>query len=186
MTRGLSASIQSRLASLSQVRILLVSVATTGSTQFYTNAPFDVVYDSNTYQAQGNFLGVTDVEENAELIITNCNLLISALDSDNITTFATSAMVGKQVIIRSAYLNPTDNSIIDTPIIVFQGKVTGYTVADADKTATISLEVASTFANFEKTTGRYTNEGSFQREHPNDRSMQFSHEDIQDIKWGRN
>ena len=186
MARGLSATIQSRLASLSQVRVILVSVATTGSTQYYTNAPFDIVFDSNTYQAQADFLGVTDVEENAELIITNCNLIISGLDTDNITTFAQTGMVGKQVIIRSAYLNPTDNSIIDTPIITFKGKATGYAVADADKTATISLEVASTFANFEKTTGRYTNEGSFQREHPNDRSMQFSHQVIQDIKWGRN
>ena len=186
MTRGLSATIKSRLASLSQVRVLLVSVATTGSTQYYTNAPFSIVFDSNTYEAQGNFLGVTEVEENAELIITNLNLLISALDSTNVTTFAKTEMVGKEVIVRSAYLNPTDNSIIDTPIITFKGKVTGYSVTNADKTATISLEVASTFANFEKTTGRYTNEGSFRREFPNDRSMELSHEDIQDIKWGRN
>jgi hypothetical protein len=76
-------------------------------------------------------------------------------------------------------------AIIDTPIITFKGKVTGYTVADANTTATISLKVASTFANFEKTTGRYTNEGSFQREHATDRSMEFAHQDLLDMKWGR-
>ena len=185
MTRGLSATIQSRLASLSQIRIQLVEVATTGATQYFTNCPFSIVFDSNTYQAQSNFLGVTDIEENAELVITNCKIAISGLDTSNITTFAKSEMIGKQVIIRSAYLQPDTRAITDTPIITFKGKVTGYIVSDAEKTATISLEVASTFANFEKTTGRYTNEGSFQREHPNDRSMEFAHSDLNDIKWGR-
>ena len=185
MTRGLSATIQSNLASLSQIRIQLVEIATTGATQYFTNCPFSIDYASNTYEAQSNFLGVSDIEENAELIITNCKIAISGLDVSNITTFAKSQMIGKTVIIRSAYLNPNTRAIIDTPIITFKGKVTGYSIVDAEKTATITLEVASTFANFDKTTGRYTNEGSFQREHPTDRSMQFAHEDLQDIRWGK-
>ena len=185
MARGLSTTIKTYLTNQSQIRITLIEIATTGSTIYYTDAPFDVDYDGNTYQAQGNFLGVSNVEENAELIITNCQLVISALETANITTYATSGMINKQVTVRSAYLDPTDNSIVDTPIITFKGKVTGYTVSDADATATISLEIASTFANFEKTTGRYTNEGSFQREHPTDRGMEFAHESLQDLKWGR-
>ena len=185
MARGLSATIQSTLANRSQTRIMLIEIATTGSTQYYTDAPFDVVFDSNTYQAQGNFLGVSNVEENAELIITSCQLIISALETSNITTFCQSAQIGKGIIIRSAYLDPTDSSIIDTPIITFKGKCTGYSIADAQETATISLEVASTFANFEKNNGRYTNEGSFRREHPNDRGMEFAHEGLSDIRWGR-
>lgn len=185
MTRGLSSTINTYLANQSQIRVTLVEIQTTGSTVYYTDAPFDIDYAGNTYEAQGNFLGVSNVEENAELIITNCQLIISALDVGNITTYATSGIINKQVIVRSAYLDPTDQSIVDTPIITFKGKITGYAVTDAQNTATIALEVASTFANFEKTTGRYTNEGNFQREHPQDRSMEFSHESLADIKWGR-
>ena len=185
MTRGLSSTINTYLANQSQIRVTLVSIQTPSSTVYYTDAPFDIDYDSNTYEAQGTFLGVSAVEENAELIITNCQLIISAVESGNITTFATSGIINKQVIVSSAYLDPTNMSIVDVPVITFKGKITGYTIADADATATISLEVASTFANFEKTTGRYTNEGSFQREHPQDRGMEFAHESIQDIRWGR-
>ena len=185
MARGLSATVQTYLANQSQIRVLLIDITTPSSTIYYTTAPFDVDYSGNTYQAQGNFLGVSNVEENAELIITSCQLVISAIDVANITTYATSSIINKSVTVRSAYLNPTDMSIVGTPIITFKGKITGYTVSDADQTATIALEVASTFANFDKTNGRYTNEGSFHREHAQDRGMEFAHESLQDLKWGR-
>ena len=185
MARGLSATVQTYLANQSQIRVLLIDITTPSSTIYYTTAPFDVDYSGNTYTAQGNFLGVSNVEENAELIITSCQLVISAIDTANITTYATSSIINKSVIVRSAYLDPTDNSIVGTPIITFKGKITGYTISDADATATIALEVASTFANFDKTNGRYTNEGSFHREHAQDRGMEFAHESLQDLKWGR-
>ena len=185
MARGLSATIQTYLANRSQIRVVLIDITTPSSTIYYTTAPFDVDYSGNTYQAQGNFLGISNIEENAELIITSCNLLISALDVSNITTFATSSIINKPVTFRSAYLDPTNMSIVGTPIITFKGKITGYTVSDADVTASIALEVSSVFANFDKTNGRYTNEGSFHREHPTDRSMEFAHENLKDLKWGR-
>jgi len=185
MARGLASALKTYLANQSQVKVGLIEIETSTGTVYYTDASFDIDYGGNTYTAQGNFLSVTEAEENAELVITNCILAISALDPANITKFATSANVNKTVIIRIAYLDPTNNSIVGTPIITFKGKITGYTVTDARNTATIGLEVASSFANFEKTNGRRTNEGSFQREHPSDKSMEFSHQTIQDILWGR-
>ena len=185
MARGLSATVQTYLANRSQLRISLIEIETVASTVYYTTAPFDVTYNGNDYQAEGNFIGVSGVEENADLIISSCNLIISALNVDNITTYATSSIINKSVIVRSAYLDPTDMSIVGTPIITFKGKITGYTVADAATTATITLEISSVFANFDKTNGRYTNEGSFHREHPQDRSMEFAHENLKDLKWGR-
>ena len=184
MARGLSATLQSTLAAQSQIRVTLISIETGSGTNYFTNANFDVVYDSNTYQAQANFLSVTDTEENAELIITNCKIALSALDTANITTYATSSIINKEVIIYSAYLD-SSMAIIGTPTIMFKGKITGYSISDARNTATIALEVSSSFANFEKITGRRTNEGSFRIEHPSDRSMEKSHESIIDLKWGR-
>lgn len=185
MARGLSATVQTYLANQSQIRVLLIDITTPSSTIYYTTASFDVDYSGNTYQAQGNFLGISNIEENAELIITSCNLLISALDVSNITTFATSSIINKTVTVRSAYLDPTNMSVVGTPIITFKGKITGYTVTDADVTASIALEVSSVFANFDKTNGRYTNEGSFHKEHPQDRGMEFAHENLKDLRWGR-
>jgi hypothetical protein len=184
MARGLSATIQSTLAGRSQIRVSLISIETASTTNYFTNANFNIDYGGNTYQAQANFLSVTDTEENAELIITSCTIALSALDIANITTYANSGIINKEVIIYSAYLD-SNMSIIGTPIIMFKGKITGYTISDARNTATIGLEVSSSFANFEKTVGRRTNEGNFRIEHPTDRSMEKSHESIADIKWGR-
>ena len=37
-----------------------------GSTTRYTDAPYNISFDSNTYTAQGVFLGVSETEENAD------------------------------------------------------------------------------------------------------------------------
>ena len=185
MARGLSATIQSRLASLSQVKVFRAEITTPSSTVYYTDAPFDVDFNSNTYEAQADFLAVSNVEENAELIITGLTLSISGLKTANIQTFATSGIINKEVIMRSAYLDPTDNSIIDTPIIMFKGKISGYGVEDARDTCTIALNVSSTFANFDKVNGRRTNQDSFHREHPQDDGMEYSYRMLEEIKWGK-
>lgn len=184
MARGLSSTIKTYLENQSQIKVGLVEINTASSTVYYTDAPFDIDYNSNTYQAQGNWLGVSDIEENTDLVITRCSLRIGGLVSANISTFAQSSIINKSVILYTAFLNPTNNTIVGTPIITFQGKVTGYSVLNAANTASIQLEVSSLFANFEKTTGRRTNTASFQREHPTDFGMAFSHETTEGIQWG--
>jgi hypothetical protein len=184
MARSLSTALRSHLEGNSFVFVKLVKLATTGGTQYLTDAPFDITYDANVYSAQGTFLGITDAEEQADVIVSKSNIILSAIESGNMSTYAQSSMINQAVEIYIAYLNPTNNAIIGDPILTFKGKVVGYNVQDARKTATISLECANSFANFEKTNGRKTNEGSFQQEHPTDRSMEFT-DQMFDFNWGR-
>lgn len=185
MARSLGSTINSYLAGRSHIRISMIEIETSTGTVYYTDGPFSVSYAGNTYLAQGTFLSVTDTEENTDLVITNCSINISALDPANITKFATSANVNKSVTVMGTYLDPTDNSIVGTPIITFKGKITGYTVSNARNTGKINLAVASNFADFEKINGRRTNEGSWQKLYPGDRTMEFAHQTIEDINWGK-
>jgi len=186
MSRGLDSSVNTYLAGDALVSFLLVDIGVNGSsTIYYTDGPFDVDYNSNTYEAQGNFLGVSEAQETGELQITNVNLQISALDVSNVTTFARSEQINQPVEIRRAFINPTDNSIVGTPVTLFKGRVGGYSVTDADETATITYEVVSQFANFDKVVGRRTNIANFQREYPTDFGMEYSHETLNDLKWGQ-
>ena len=184
MARSLSTALRSHLEGNAFIFVKLVKLATAGGTQYLTDAPFDIAYDSNTYTAQGSFLGITDVEENADVVVSKSNIILSAIESGNMSTFAETNIINQAVEIYIAYLDPTDNSIIGDPIQTFKGKVVGYNVQDARKTATINLECANSFANFEKTNGRRTNEGSFRIEHPNDRGMEFT-DQMFDFNWGR-
>lgn len=191
MSRGLSSAQNSYLAGNSLIAVTLIEIGVNSGTDlYYTDAPFDIDYNGTTYEAQGNFLGISETSETADLQITNINLVISALDVNNVTTLATSNQINQNVSIYRAFLDPTDSSLIgdsagDQAILLFKGKISGYRIADANDTATITLEVTSQFANFNRKTGRRTNLGSFQREHEFDFGMEYSHETTQDIKWGK-
>lgn len=191
MTRGLSSAQNTYLAGDALVAVTLIDIGINGGTDLaYTDAPFDIVYDGTTYEAQGNFMGISESSETADLQITNINLVISALDINNVRTLAKSEQINQNVSVYRTFLDPTDNSLIgdsagDQAILIFKGKIAGYRITDANDTATITLEVSSQFANFNRKTGRRTNSASLQREHPQDFGFQYSHETLQDIRWGK-
>ena len=165
---------------------------------YYTDAPFDITYDSttapdsgtNTYQAQGDFLGISETQENSEVRVSNINLTLSALNSTNITTFAKTEQINQTVTIYRVLLDQSTNAIVgdsagDQAIMIFKGKISGYRITDAEETAELTLQVDSQFTNFEKINCRRTNITNFQREHPTDFAMEFSHETLDDVRWGK-
>lgn len=191
MSRGLSANQNSYLAGDSLLGMTLIHIGVNnGSDLYYTDAPFDLTYDGDTYEAQGSFLGISETSETADLQITSINLVISALDLTNVTTLATSNQINQDVEIYKVFLDPTDNTLIgdsagDEAVLIFKGKIAGYRIEDADDTATITIEVNSQFTNFDRRNGRRTNLANFQREHATDFGMEYSHESLLDMKWGK-
>ena len=190
MTRDFTSSLKSYLAGNSLTEVFLLKINTSSSTVYYTSGPFNIDYDGNTYTAQGNFLTLSEGQETAEVQIHSVNIIISAVETSNITTFATSDMINKDVEIYRAYLNPVTmqlngDSAGDAVFLAFKGKVAGYQVTNNVSTADIQLQVSSQFINFTRKNGRRSNLVNFQREHPTDFSMQFSHETVTDIFWGK-
>lgn len=186
MTRGLGSVTQTTLARDAIVSYLLLNIAG----YRYTDAPFDIVNgvegSSNTYDAQGEFLGIAEIDENSELAISSIQIDLSALAPSVISQYATSSIVNQDVkIYRILFDQGTGSNISDDPVLIFQGRIAGYRLQDADETATLSIQVDSQFTNFEKITCRRTNNNNFQREFPNDHSMEFSHETLADLKWGK-
>ena len=190
MTREFSNSLNTYLAGNSLAEVFLLNIQTTTGTLYITSAPFDINYDGQTYQAQGDFLTLSEGQETAELQIHSVNIIISAVDVSNITTFGTSDIINKNVEIRRAYLDPITNrlqgdSAGDAVFLAFKGKIAGYQISNNINTADIQLQVSSQFINFTRKNGRRSNLVNFQREHPTDFSMQHSHETVQDIFWGK-
>ena len=68
---------------------------------------------------------------------------------------------------------------------VFDGRIMNYNIRETDSTATVTMTVASLFADFERKNGRRTNNASQQRVFSSDLGMNFSAEIVKDIKWGR-
>jgi len=185
-TRQFGSATRTTLARDAIVSYLLLNVAG----YRYTDAPYDITNgvegSSNTYEAQGQFLGIAEVDENSELTISSIQIEFSALVPAVLSQFATSNIINQDVkIYRIFYDQATGTNIADDPILIFQGRIAGYRISDADETATFSLQVDSQFTNFEKVTCRRTNNSNFQREYPDDFSMEFSHQVLKDLKWGK-
>ena len=191
MSRELSQLQNNHLAGDAFIAFTLIDIGIQGGTDLaYTDAPYDVDYNGTTYEAQGQFLGVSETRETSDLQITSINLVISALDLTTVQTLATSNQINQDVTIRRVFVNPTNQELIgdsagDKSIMLFKGKIAGYRIEDAADTAEMVIEVNSQFTNFDRKTGRRTNLANFQREHPLDFGMQYSHENLIDIKWGK-
>ena len=203
MARGLSNVTQTFLARDAIVSYLLIEIGVSTpvgglNSVYYTDAPFDISYDTDTapdsgvnvYSAQGNFLAISQAQENSELRVSSISLTLSALNLTNITTFAKSEQINQKVAIHRVFWDQSTDSLIydtagDGPLLIFKGKIVGYKIADARDTATLTLQVDSQFTNFEKINCRRTNVTNFQREHPTDFSMEYSHETLNDVRWGK-
>ena len=156
--------------------------------------PYDITaYFGGTYLAQGNFLGYSEASETADLQITNINLIFTALDITSVRQLCNSNQINQTVTIRRVFVDPGDSALglitdssgtIDT-IDIFEGSIGGYRIEDADDTATVTIEVNSQFTNFDRRNGRRSSLKNFQREHPTDFGMEYSHESMLDIKWGK-
>lgn len=189
--RGLSDAQNTYLAGNALLVITLIQINVYDDTPYYfTDGPFSVNYNGDTYLAQGRFISISEAQETADLQVTNVNLVLTALDSEMVQKFCRSGQINQTVTVRKAFLDPTDNRLIgdssgDEALVVFKGNIAGYKIQDSQDSATIQIEVSSQFNNFNRTSGRRSNLGSFQREHPQDYFMQYSHETLQDIRWGK-
>jgi len=191
MTREFPNSLQTYLAGNSFVSVLLVKIQKPdNSYTLWTDAPYDIDFNGDTYLAQGDFLSITEGQETSEIQIHSVSIQISALDVTNITTYATSNIINRTVEIRRAFLDPITQQLQgdssgDSGFLLFKGRVAAYAVNNNVNNADIVLQVSSQFINFQRTSGRRSNLTNFQREHPDDFGMEYSHETLSEINWGK-
>jgi len=147
------------------------------NTLHLTNAGFDIKYDSpssptagvNTYSAQGDFMGFSSVAEEFDVKVGKFSIYLGALGNDYVRNFvfqdpSTGQRVdieGSRVVIYKAFLNRTSNlAIIDQPIIVFDGTIYNVAISESGVTSQITIDCSTLFADFERSAGRKTNNGS--------------------------
>jgi hypothetical protein len=129
---------------------------------FLCGGGFDIVQGGNTYTAQGDFIGYSTVSEEFDVKVGKFSIYLSALGSGMINRFVDKDVEGKRVRIRKAFLDITSTSmaIINTPIIVFDGQIYNVSVVETENSASITIDCSTLFADFERTAGRRTTNGS--------------------------
>ena len=151
--------------------------------QYLTDNGYDVPFDGDTYLANGYLLELDATKESTDLRVGSVDIELTAVDQIFIALFLTGNWINRTVRVRRAFLD--DNGQVLETFITFDGQITEYEVTEEDDTATMVLSVASHWADFERTSGRVTNNNSQQYHFPGDLGFQYAANSIRDLKWGK-
>ena len=150
-----------------------------------TNWARDVSALSTTFLSSSDLLEIDQVSESSELQINSLNLTFSGVSQTFVALFLTNDYIDVRTRIWTAVISNTD-SVIGEPILIFDGRVTGYGITDTDDNSTVEVEVASHWKDFDKTNGRKTNSNTQQLYFAGDKGFDFAADTVKDIKWGKN
>ena len=192
MPRNIGAALQSKLEA-KQVFVADLIEMHFDTPIYFTTTNINLTFDSdtapdssaNTYLAQGQFLSYGNIVESSDLRIGTLELTFTAVDPTMVAIVLNNAYIDKRVVIYRAVLNANYTFTSSDVFLVFDGRITGYLIKEAEKTAEIILTCASQFADFERTNGRRTNPASQNLYFPGDRGMDFSPQIAKNIAWGR-
>jgi hypothetical protein len=92
--------------------------------------------------------------------------------------------MNKQAFVYRGFLD-SSQALISDPFLLFDGRIENFNIEEDDNSSTVSISVASHWADFEKQKGRKTNTGSQKLHFPNDVGFDYASQAIQDIKWGK-
>lgn len=192
MARELKNSLETKLAARSVFAADLIELHLS-TPLYFTSTNIDIDFDSdtapdsgaNTYLAQGQFLFFSNITESSDLRVGQIDMTFTAVDTTTLALLINNSYMNKRVVIYRAVLDSDYSFTADDVFTVFDGNIMGYSINETNDTATVTITVASQFADFERTSGRKTNPASQQIHFSTDKGMDFSAQIVKDLKWGR-
>lgn len=185
MDRSASAAFIAELLKSSSQPIFMVEVYFDDITYRLTDAYRDVLWNSNTYVANGHFLGFDGLTETADLQIPSVRISVSAVDQVWIAIALSKPYVDRRVAIYKAFLDNTQ-AVVSSPVLIFDGRIDSMEIADDPDSGscTISISASSQWVDFERRPGRRTNHEEQQVWFPGDKGFEYASEVNKQIKWG--
>lgn len=192
MPRSLSSGLITSLSGRQQRVADLIEIHL--STAVYFNNTFlDLSYDSatapdsgaNNYVAQGQFIGIGNIQESKDIKIGSMSVVFTAVDYTTLGYVLNNQYIDRRVVLYRAVLD--ENFAIDSTKVFqyFDGRIKDFAISESPSTATLAFNVGSQFADYDKISGRRTNSDSQQRFFSSDVGFEFAPQIQTDIKWGR-
>jgi hypothetical protein len=181
MPRSLSAALQTQVSAEATKTAFLVELnlsSTIRLTDWYTN----VIYDSNTYEAGGSFLTVDVTAETGQLQVNEINLGFSNVTDQVRSLVQDGSFTDKTVDIYLAYFS---GETIIGAINYFTGQIRNVSIAESIDNSSLSMTVASHWANWSLTKGRHFSVESQQQYSSGDKGMEFATQVKEDVRWGK-
>ena len=187
MARTLTTALKNELLTNEILPVHLISIGF-GTPVNLTDNSFDLTSSisgsSKTYTSSAFLISIPTFTEETDLTKTSLSIDLSGADQTFISTCLNENIVNDTVEIHRGLLD-SSNSIIADPILLYSGNIETFQVNESETESTVSLTVVSHWADFDKKSGRQTNNNSQQRFFNTDVGMDFSSQTVLDIKWGR-
>lgn len=159
------------------------------------NSPTAPDAGTNTYEAQGEFIGFSTVSEDFEVKVGKFSIYLSGVGNDYVNRFTAYSPEGNRVVIYRAFMEYTVAGgvealgIVPDPLILFDGIIYNVSITETGSSCQVTIECATLFSDFERTAGRKSNNGSnwlFQDGNTYDKSMsQAGFVGQSNFLWGR-
>tara|TARA_R100000773_G_scaffold30244_1_gene25863 strand:- start:2610 stop:3056 length:447 start_codon:yes stop_codon:yes gene_type:complete len=139
---------------------------------------------SVTYTPSSFLISVPSFSEETDLTKASLSLALSGADQTFISTVLNENVVNDTVDIFRGVLD-SSNAIVADPILLYSGNIDTFQIDETETESSVILTVVSHWADFNKKSGRNTNNNSQQRFFNTDVGMDFASQTTLDIKWGR-
>ena len=187
MTRSLTSAVKTELATNDIRPVHLITIGF-GTPVNITDCSFPITSSvsgsSVTYSASDFIMGVSDFSEETDVNLSPISISLSGADQTFISTVLNENVINDAVTIFRGFLNDS-NALIADPFLLYKGTIDNFAISESDTSSIVNLDIVSHWADFEKKSGRKTNNTSQQRFFSTDVGMDFSSQTVQDIKWGR-
>jgi hypothetical protein len=140
---------------------------------YLNNGGFDVSFDSatapnagsNVYEAQGNFIGFSGMQEDLEVKVGKFTISLSGIGNGYVNKFLNTDVEGSRVCIYKGFfgfgVNGTDPmALVAAPILIYDGTIYNFSISETDRSCMINVDCSSLFADFERSNGRNSNNWS--------------------------
>ena len=187
MTRSLTTAVKTQLATneIKPFHLLTIGFSTPiNLTDNSFNLTSSISGSSTTYTASPFIVSIPSFEEQTDITKTSLDITLSGADQTFISTALNENIVNDSVVIFRGLLD-SNNAIIADPLLLYQGTIDTFQINESQNESSLNITVVSHWADFEKKTGRKTNNASQQRFFSTDVGMDFSSQTVLDIKWGR-
>jgi len=184
MSRSLTTA-ASNAASADVVRpVLLIALEFSDGIVRYTTSDRDVVYDSNTYTAAGNFASISAVEEGTELESHSIIVGLNGVPAANLSLAVGATYQNRAATVFMGFLDASYALVAD-PFVAFKGRMNSMDI-QLGETASVQLGIESRLVDWDKPRiRRYTNEDQ-QNYFSGDKGLEFVNEMVdKDLIWGR-
>ena len=187
MTRSLTTSVKNELATNDIRPVHLITIGF-GTPVNITDCSFpltsSVSGSSVTYSSSDFILGISNFTEETDVTKTSLTLTLSGADQTFISTCLNENVVNDSVQIFRGFLNDS-NALIADPFLLYDGQIDTFSIQESQTESTVNIGIVSHWADFDKKSGRQTNNNSQQRFFNTDVGMDFSSQTVLDLKWGR-